>query len=99
MIVEENSYAHTFAEANNILFVLFEDGAEDIEAGIYNDYTYCIINGCAIIMAYSGTETDIVIPDEINGSPVTELQGTGVFKNNQTLLSVKLPKDLKVVAN
>lgn len=41
-------------------------------------YEYSLKNGGAVITGYSGSETDILIPDELDGHPVIEI-GEGAF--------------------
>lgn len=50
-----------------------------------------VSNGAEVrINAYEGTATEVVVPAEINGLPVTQLQ-TGVFRECKNLTSVTLP--------
>lgn len=50
------------------------------------------------INAYVGPGGDVVIPDEIEGLPVTRI-GAKAFYNNQTLTSVTFPSGLKEVGD
>ncbi|MBQ7850500.1 MAG: leucine-rich repeat domain-containing protein [Clostridia bacterium] len=50
------------------------------------------------INEYVGPGGDVVIPDEIDGLPVTKI-GAKAFYNNQTLASVTLPSGLKEVGD
>lgn len=48
-----------------------------------------------VITGYTGTETDLVIPEEIDGQPVLEIGKQAFARKNLT--SVKFPKSLKVI--
>jgi hypothetical protein len=67
------SSAHAYAKRYNLAYTLF-DG---------NTAGFTVMNG--MITAYSGTETDIVIPAGITAI------GSYVFMNNDTVVSVALP--------
>ena len=48
------------------------------------------------VIGYTGTGTDIVIPDTIEDLPVTKLK-QGLFRNNGSIKKVKLPANLKSI--
>ena len=52
-------------------------------------FTYEIKNGTATLTSYTGTETDVIIPAEIDGYAITAL-GDSLFKNTN-VTSVTLP--------
>ena len=55
-------------------------------------YTFEVLeDGSARIIAYRGTDIELVIPDELDGYPVTEI-GDGVFQLKQKLTSVVIPE-------
>ena len=54
------------------------------------EYTYVIENGEITITGYSGTASELVIPAEIDGYPVTAI-GESAFSYNNELLSVIIP--------
>ncbi len=60
--------------------------AETTEDG----FAYEIVDGTATITDYTGTATEVVIPDTIDGYAVTEI-GTGAFENCSSLTSVTIP--------
>ena len=66
------------------------------------DYTYTLAldspesGYTATITQYSGTATDVVIPSEIDGYPVTEI-GQGAFQYMKALRSVTIPESVKVI--
>ncbi|MCL4181519.1 MAG: formylglycine-generating enzyme family protein [Verrucomicrobia bacterium] len=53
----------------------------------FNSY---VDNGTVTIMGYTGPGGDVVIPDTINGLPVTRIR-EGVFNANELLTSVTIP--------
>ncbi|MDR1286909.1 MAG: leucine-rich repeat domain-containing protein [Treponema sp.] len=59
-----------------------EIGNKDFKAEKYSD-------GIAIIQ-YTGSETDVIVPENIGGKTVYTITG-GAFANNQTIQSVTLP--------
>lgn len=64
------------------------------DAATSGDYEYEVINGDeAKITAYQGNDTDITIPEELDGHVVTEI-GDNAF-NDKNLSSVILPEHLK----
>ncbi|MBR4627418.1 MAG: leucine-rich repeat domain-containing protein [Ruminococcus sp.] len=57
--------------------------------------------GYIVITGYTGSSTDVVVPDSIGGKPVTEI-GSAAFayyKTQKYLTSVKLPSGLTVIGN
>ena len=56
----------------------------------FKDWSYAEVNDIAVILRYSGTETDVEIPAQIDGKPVVAI-GMGAFKGNTTMQSVVIP--------
>ncbi len=54
------------------------------------EFEYEIGNTGITITKYTGTATDVTIPDTINGITVTEI-GEGAFKGNETITNVVIP--------
>ena len=66
-------------------------------AETYNDFTYSVLSDNTIeIIAYNGTETQIVIPEEIDGMKVSSI-GEKAFYRNQTMTGITLPSTLKSI--
>ncbi len=62
------------------------------------DFEYALHkNGCIQIIRYSGTDTDIVIPERISDYPVTYIGKDSFSKRNIT--SVKIGDNVKVIGN
>ncbi len=63
----------------------------DVSNGIYENYKYILQSDETIsISKYIGEDTELIIPSEINGYPVTSI-GSGAFSNSDTLISVTIP--------
>ena len=63
-----------------------------VEAATYTsgDYTYSVSGTDATITKYSGSATDLTVPDTLGGYPVTAI-GNSAFYNNKTLQTVIIP--------
>ena len=64
----------------------------------YMGYTYWEDNGEIRITGYTGSETALEIPAEIDKNPVTVIE-MGAFEGNTNLISVTLPDSLEVIDN
>jgi tetratricopeptide (TPR) repeat protein len=66
----------------------------------FGDYKYKIKgkepNRYAVITSYSGKETDLVIPADIYGVPVTRI-GDGAFKIKRKIESVTVPESVAII--
>lgn len=94
--VYENSYACNYAEENDILHFV-TDGDKTPEIYTVGGITYYIKSGEAVALSFDGSLSEVVIPETIEGYPVTELRST--FKNCTALVDVTLPKSLKKILN
>ncbi|MDO5328386.1 MAG: leucine-rich repeat protein, partial [Clostridia bacterium] len=66
----------------------------DVHAAYYNDYAYTVKNGNAIILGYRGTDTDLTLPETINGHPVTGI-GEEAFWGCSSLTRITIPGSVK----
>ncbi|MBR6206552.1 MAG: leucine-rich repeat domain-containing protein [Oscillospiraceae bacterium] len=57
------------------------------------EFLYEIRNGSAVVTGYTGSRTDIVIPDTIDGYQVTEI-AEGAFAGNAAITSVSIPESV-----
>lgn len=57
------------------------------------DFKYSVVNGTITITGYTGSETSIAIPKEINGYAVTAI-GDKAFYEKQTIQNIILPEGL-----
>ncbi len=55
-----------------------------------NPYDYAIENGSATITGYNGTDTHIVIPEHLEGVPVSAI-GESAFRNDFDIIEVVIP--------
>ena len=74
---------------------VYENGEAQVVAAPESDFTYEIDTeaGTAYIYTYNGSDSKIIIPDTIEGYPVTDMSGV-VFQQNEQLEYVKLPSKL-----
>ena len=62
-----------------------------------SDYTYSIIDGTNVaITGYDGTDTDLIIPETLDGYTVKEI-GDFAFDSKQSLTSVTMPSGLTYI--
>ena len=59
-------------------------------------FNYVVENGTAVITKYTGKSDEVVIPDEIDGIPVTHIMGDA-FAGKENIVSIKLPKGLLII--
>ncbi|MGN0526375.1 MAG: leucine-rich repeat protein [Acutalibacteraceae bacterium] len=72
--------------------------SEDPVLTTAEDYDYVVVNGKNISIAkYKGNETKIIIPDTIDGLPVTVIQNKA-FRDNTYIEYIMLPKNIATVA-
>lgn len=67
------------------------------ETASKDDFTYSLRNNSIFINKYIGTKTEVIIPETIDGYPVTAVLGT-VFSDNHKVTYIKLPSQVKTVA-
>ena len=71
--------------------------AENAAEAVSGDFVYFLKeDGSATISAYTGTESDLTIPSELDGHPVTVI-GEKAFKGNENLVSVIVPEGVQVI--
>ena len=63
-----------------------------------SDFTYRILSGTVTVTGYTGTDTAVVIPDEIEGYPVTAI-GASAFYNRAGLVSVTIPESVRTIGS
>ena len=64
----------------------------------YVSFEYEDCMGGIMLISYTGTESNVIIPDSIDGKPVTSV-GNGAFKKNRILRSVKIPGSVKSIGD
>ena len=78
---------------NDILFNLDIFHFTNLE---WLNFTYTLTEDGARITGYTGSDTEITIPSEIDGRPVTRI-GDAAFENYSELVSVAIPKTVNVI--
>ncbi len=68
----------------------------DNEELVYGDYKYSIVNNSVIIDKYTGSDSVVIVPDNINGYDVTEI-GSSAFAGCSNIKDIKLPKTLETI--
>ena len=87
----EGSAAAVYAQNNGILY------EEVPNAFVPKGLEYQLYSTYAVITGYTGSESKLVLPDEIYGLPVTGIEAYA-FAENDTLESVAFPKELEWIA-
>lgn len=73
-----------------------ESSGESIVSG---DYEYIVLDdGTAEITGYTGTDTELVIPSELDGYIVTSI-GYGAFYGCESLTSITIPDSVMSTCN
>ncbi len=61
-----------------------------------NGFCYTVHNNGVTITKYTGSYSTVIIPEKINGYPVTHI-GEYAFENNKTMTSVTIPASVKTI--
>lgn len=70
--------------------------ASDVPVSTASDYEYLDTEDGIAIVKYNGSDTDVVIPAEIDGKSVTAIYSNS-FTDNKKIVSVKMPDTLKSI--
>ncbi len=90
----ENSDAHIFLENNNIKYVI-RDPEIVTDIVTVDGVEYYIMNGEAFAISFDDSRTELTLPSDINGYPLTDIRTA--FKGTSTLKSIVLPYGLKEI--
>lgn len=63
-----------------------------------SDFTYTISDNSVTITGYTGKDTDVIIPDTIEGHPVTKI-GENAFKNKFKIPSITIPDSVTSIGS
>ena len=74
------------------------DGVAELPMTYKPLYTYEVVNGSAVITGYNGPDTDLWVPQRINGHTVTAI-GDGAFENMDMLEEVYLPESVTSIGS
>ena len=64
----------------------------------FGNFEYSVNNGSVVIEKYTGTESFVIIPDSIEGIPVTQI-GDEAFRNHGEIKEVIFPKSIVYAGN
>ena len=65
----------------------------------YGDYTYNVLaDGTVILVTYTGTGGDVVVPSEVNGKTVSMI-GISTFYNCKTLTTITIPAGVQAIGD
>ncbi len=59
------------------------------------DNSFTVVEGEAVLEKYTGSETDVHVPDELDGCPVTVIK-RGAFSEIETLKSLTFPETIRM---
>ena len=65
-------------------------------AATESDFTYWVEDGAATVTGYNGSATDIEVPSELGGCPVTAI-GWFAFEDQENLKQIKLPDSITLI--
>ena len=68
----------------------------DGEELVYGDYEYSIVDNNAVIDKYTGSDSTVIVPDNIDGYDVTEI-GDSAFAGCTNVKEIKLPETLETI--
>jgi len=66
---------------------------------IYNGFTFVVDGGEVTIIGYIGTTTDLIIPERVNGFPVTAIGAYAMQGLSGTLQSITIPDSVTHIGN
>lgn len=81
---------------SNIVTELSMEALENAEETPADEFDYYIYEGEVEITRYKGASEIVVIPDEIEGSPVVKV-GKSAFRNNFDIKAVRIGNNVKVI--
>ncbi len=90
LYVSEGSYAHTFAEENNIEYVLHTETPGF--TAVYED------GGMSIVGYRGAVPSDLIIPSEIDGIKVKSIAASA-FRNNNDIVCVTIPDTVETIGS
>ena len=68
----------------------------DNEELVYGDYEYSIVDNNAVIDKYTGSDSTVIVPNNIDGYDVTEI-GDSAFSGCTNVKEIKLPETLETI--
>jgi hypothetical protein len=108
LFAHEDSNVKTYAEEHNIPFYSYYGEYFDVKTS--GDYSYQVYDdgtSRAVITRYNGTDTDIVIPSEIDGHPIVKLEAGSsdegglsaysAFSNCTSIKNITIPDNISII--
>lgn len=94
------TYAHHYAANNGINYVV-ADNVEDVYT--QEDWQYTVLDDGIKIVYYTGTESQVEIPETIEGKPVTVISNMtfvpGDASENNTIKSITIPASVTTIGD
>ena len=69
---------------------------QESKDNVYGDFEYSVSSNKVTITKYTGTDTEVIIPSEIDNAPVTEIY-MGAFAECENLINVAIPDSVKTI--
>lgn len=76
-----------------LLLMMLCLSAFPVRADVEGDFAYCVKNGEATITAYTGSASELILPDTLGGCPVTAIRYSA-FRDCKTLIQVVIPEGI-----
>ncbi|MGN0620600.1 MAG: leucine-rich repeat protein [Porcipelethomonas sp.] len=97
---EENSTAQEYADKNGIPFVIGKENMSDVNlaSGENELWRYLYTEDHMMLTEYLGSDTEIIVPAEVDGHHVTAM-ASEVFGNNRNMIRITIEAELKKLEN
>ena len=95
----EGSYTAEFAVSHDMPFIACATSADMPEASFHEegDYRYGIVGDQAVLLQYTGSETEVSVPETLGGCPVTNVRARA-FSELEALREVRFPETVEAFA-
>jgi len=95
----EGSYAAEYAVSHDMPFIACATPEDMPKASFHEDgdYRYGIVGNQAVLLAYTGSETEVTVPETLGGSPVTIIHSRA-FSGLEALREVRFPETMEVIS-
>ena len=93
----EGSYAAEYARNHGLPFIACANPEDMPEASFHEDgsWRYGIVGSQAVLLEYTGSETEVSVPESLDGCPVTIIHSRA-FSGLDTLREVHFPETMEV---
>ena len=95
----ESSYAAEYAVSNDMPFIACATPEDMPEASFHEegDYRYGIVGNKAVLLAYTGSESEVNVPETLGDCPVTIIHARA-FSGLEALREVHFPETMEVLS-